>query len=188
MSQFTGGGRRSGFGFRTAQKGQDIAYTLSVDFLDAARGTEKTVNLGGKNINVKIPAGTENGQTLRLKGLGYAGLNGGEDGDALMTINVNPHPYFKADGLNVLLDLPISMKEAVLGAKITVPTILGKLRVSVPAYSSSGEKLRLKGKGIVTPTAQGDQIITLKIMSPQKPDKALEKALSDMDDTSVRTF
>lgn len=190
MSQFGGGqrGSRGGFGFGGPQKGQDLSYTMSVDFLDAARGAEKKVALGGKNINVKIPAGTENGQTLRLKGLGGASPDGGENGDVLITINVGTHPYFKTENNNILLDLPISMKEAVLGAKITVPTINGKVRVTVPPYSSSGEKLRLKGKGIVGKSGQGDEIITLKIMAPQKPDKILEQALSEMTDTAVRTF
>lgn len=188
MSQFGGGRRSGGFGFGGPQKGQDISYTMNVDFLDAARGAEKKVSLGGKNINVKIPAGTENGQTLRLKGLGNAGVDGGPAGDVLITINVGSHPYFKTEGNNVLLDLPISMKEAVLGAKITVPTINGKVRVTVPPYSSSGEKLRLKGKGINGKSGQGDEIITLKIMAPQKPDKILEQALNEMVDTAVRTF
>lgn len=186
MSQFGGGSNRQGYG--RVQKGQDIAYTMNVDFLDAARGAEKQVQVGSRNINVKIPAGTQNGQTLRLKGLGNPSLNGGENGDALITINIQNHPYFKSDGLNILLDLPISFKEAVLGAKITIPTINGKVKVTVPPYSSSGEKLRLKGKGIAGKEGQGDEIITLKIMAPQKPDKLLEQALNEINDTAVRTF
>lgn len=186
MSQFTGGSH--GFEYGGLQKGQDFSYTMKVDFLDAAQGAEKAVNLSGKNINVKIPSGTENGQTLRLKGLGGVSPNGGENGDVLITIKINPHPYFKAEGLNVLLDLPISIKEAVLGAKITVPTISGKVKVTVPPYSSSGEKLRLKGKGIKIKGRQGDEIITLKIMAPQAPDKHLEQALKEVADTAVRTF
>ena len=187
MSQFTGGGRRN-YRYNGPQKGQDLAYTMSVDFLDAAQGAEKNISLSGKNINVKIPAGTENGQTLRLKGLGAASPNGGENGDVLITINVRAHPYFKKEGLNVLLELPISIKEAVLGAKITVPTISGKVKVSVPPYASSGEKLRLKGKGIKSKSGQGDEIIELKIVAPKTPDKKLEEALKDVTDTAVRTF
>ena len=188
MSQFAKGAGRGGYSYNRPQKGQDVAYNMSVSFLDAAVGAEKSIALNGKTLNVKIPAGTESGQTLRLKGQGYVSPNGGENGDALITVNVLPHPYFKAEGLNVMLDLPISIKEAVLGAKITVPTLTGKVKVTVPPYSSSGEKLRLKGKGIKSKTAQGDEIITLKIMTPQKPDKNLEKALSEMTDTAVRTF
>ena len=189
MSQFTGGGRRrGGFGFGGPQKGQDVAYTMNVSFLEAALGAEKSIQLNGKKIQVKIPAGTENGQTLRLKGLGYASAQGGESGDALITVRVGTHPYFKTEGQNVLLELPISIKEAVLGAKITVPTLNGKVKVSVPPYSSSGEKLRLKGKGIAKGKTTGDEIITLKVMTPQKPDKQLEEALHNFTDTAVRTF
>lgn len=190
MSQFTGGaGRRSGgFGFGGPQKGQDMAYTMNVSFVDAAQGAEKAVMINGKNINVKIPAGTEDGQTLRLKGLGNPSPNGGEAGDVLITMKVEPHQYFKCDGLNILLDLPISIKEAVLGAKITVPTISGKVNVKIPPYSSSGEKLRLKGKGIKSKTGQGDEIITLKIVAPKTPDAALEEVLKASNDVAVRNF
>lgn len=194
FSQFTGGaGGTSGFqGFgaqtRRARKGQDIAYTMRVDFLDAAKGAEKGVIINGRNINVKIPAGTEDGQTLRLKGLGYEGINGGANGDVLITINVDKHPYFSNDGLNILLDLPVSMKEAILGAKITVPTISGKVVVTIPPYTSSGEKLRLKGKGIKSKSGQGDQFITLKVVSPKTKNADLDKIMAELPDETVRTF
>jgi DnaJ-class molecular chaperone len=106
----------------------------------------------------------------------------------LITVKVRPHQYFKLDGTNILFDLPISIKEAILGAKVTVPTISGKVNVTIPPYSSSGEKLRLKGKGVDNGKTKGDEIITLKIMSPKTPDKILEKALSEIEDTTVRTF
>lgn len=191
FSQFTGGG--SGFqGFggasRRARKGQNIAYTIRVDFLDAAKGAEKGVIINGKNINVKIPAGTEDGQTLRLKGLGYEGFNGGANGDVLITVNVDRHPYFSSEGLNILLDLPITVKEAILGAKITVPTISGKVVVNIPPYASSDEKLRLKGKGIKSRNGQGDQFITLRIVAPKAKNAELEKALAAMPDETVRNF
>ena len=137
FSQFGGGGR-SGFagGFGSAsrrpRKGEDINYTMRVDFLAAVRGDEKTVNINGKNINVKIPAGTTDGQTLRLKGLGQPSLNGGSAGDVLITLNVEKHPYFSIDGANIVLELPVTVKEAILGAKVTVPTISGKVMVSIP--------------------------------------------------------
>ncbi len=191
FSQFTGG--NGGFrGFsqasRRPRKGEDISYTMRIDFLSAALGAEKSVSLQGKNINVKIPAGTANGQTLRLKGLGMSSPNGGPNGDVLITLNVSKHPYFEADGLNVLLEVPISIKEAVLGGKITVPTISGKVAVTIPPYSSSGEKLRLKGKGIKGKNGQGDEIVTLRIVVPQTPNPALEKALADLPESVVRTF
>ena len=186
FSQFSGGSSRGGY--KAPQKGQDVSYTIDVDLLDVAKGAEKNIFLNGKNINVKIPAGTEDGQTLRLKNLGSPSYNGGSNGDALITVKVRPHQYFKLDGTNILFDLPISIKEAILGAKVTVPTISGKVNVTIPPYSSSGEKLRLKGKGVDNGKTKGDEIITLKIMSPKTPDKILEKALSEIEDTTVRTF
>jgi DnaJ-class molecular chaperone len=120
--------------------------------------------------------------------LGQAGFGGGPNGDVLITLHVLPHAYFKTDGANIVLELPVSMKEAVLGAKITVPTLQGKVRVSVPPYSSSGDKLRLKNKGIPSKSGQGDEIVVLKIVAPTKPQKALEEALSSFEDTPVRTF
>lgn len=144
--------------------------------------------MNGKRLNVKIPAGTVSGQVLRLKGQGFAGVNGGTDGDALITINVRSHPYFRAEGKNIVMDLPVSMKEAVLGAKVIVPTISGKVSVKIPAYSSSGEKLRLKGKGIKTGDSAGDEIINLVIMAPKAKDAGLEAALNNLPDEQLRSF
>lgn len=161
---------------------------MKVGFLDAAKGIEKQVNIGGKNVSVKIPAGMQSGQTLRLKGLGGVGVNGGENGDVLITISVDEHEYFKNDGLNILLDLPISVVEAVKGAKITVPTINGKVAVKVPPYSSSGEKLRLKGQGIKAKSGQGDEIITLQIMLPKEKSSDLDNAADKLNNYAVRSF
>lgn len=192
FSQFGNAGGRgfngAGFGARAAQKGQDAAYSLDVDFLDAAKGAEKNIVMNGKQLNVKIPAGTTSGQVLRLKGQGFAGVNGGVNGDALITVNVRPHRYFKTEGKNVLVDLPISMKEAVLGAKVVVPTISGDVKVSVPAYSSSGEKLRLKGKGIKTKSGTGDEIVNLIIMAPKTKNAELEMVLKNSAEEQLRTF
>lgn len=187
FSQFTGGGRGAGGfggGARRPRKGEDISYTMRVDFLAAANGEDKTVNINGKNINVKIPAGTLSGQTLRLKGLGHQSPNGGSAGDVLITINVDKHPYFSLDGNNIIMELPITFKEAVLGAKVTVPTISGKVAVNIPPYASSGEKLRLKGKGV----KNGDEIIILKIISPKNANGKLEDALRDLPDETIRNF
>lgn len=193
FSQFSGGQQSRGFsGFgssaRRPRKGEDISYSMRVDFLSAAQGAEKKVNIGGKNINVKIPAGTTDGQTLRLKGLGQPSFNGGENGDVLITINVDKHPYFEAQGLDIHLELPISFKEAVLGGKIIVPTISGKVNVNIPPYSTSGEKLRLKGKGIKNKNGVGDEIITLKVVTPKIKNENLEKALLTMSDETIRSF
>lgn len=183
FSQFGSGG----FGQR-ARKGEDVAYSLDIDFLDAAKGAEKSIIMNGKQLNVKIPAGTTTGQVLRLKGQGADGINSNLKGDALITIKVRPHPYFKAEGKDILLDFPISMKEAVLGAKVIVPTISGKVNMTIPAYSSGGEKLRLKGKGIKTKSGTGDEIINLIVVSPKAKSAELENALKNMKDEQIRTF
>lgn len=192
FSQFSNAGGSgfagTGYGARRPQKGQDVAYSLDVDFLDAAKGAERNVALNGKHLNIKIPAGTTSGQVLRLKGQGFVGSNGGINGDALVTVNIRPHQYFKADGKNIMIDLPISVKEAVLGAKITVPTISGKVNVTIPPYSSSGEKLRLKGKGIKSKDGIGDEIINLVIMTPKMKNNELENVLKNMTEEQVRTF
>lgn len=184
FSNINGGGYNS----RRAQKGQDVAYLLDVDFIDAAKGVEKTIIMSNKQLNVKIPAGTESGQVLRLKGQGLLGVNGGANGDALITINVLKHPYFKLDGNNILLDLPISLKEAVLGAKVIVPTINGKVSLNIPPYSTSGEKLRIKGKGLKNKKGVGDEIVNLMVMVPKDKNKELESVLQNFDDINLRTF
>ena len=184
FSQFSSQSQNFRGGARRPRKGDDIAYTMKINFLDAANGSEQKVFIGGKNINVKIPAGTVDGQTLRLKGLGNPSLNGGENGDVLITLNVQPHPYFRLEGNDVHIDLPITIKEAVLGAKITVPTLTGKVAVKVPPYSNSGEKLRLKGKGIKS----GDEIITLKILTSSSKSSELENVLEKLPDVNVRSF
>jgi DnaJ-class molecular chaperone len=130
----------------------------------------------------------QSGQTLRLKGMGEAGVNGGENGDVLITVTVEEHPYFKRDNLNILLDLPISINEAVRGAKVTVPTINGKVAVKVPPFSSSGEKLRLKGQGIKSKSGAGDEIVTLQIMLPKKVTPELQKAAESITNYAVRSF
>ena len=134
--------------------------------------------------DAEIPAGTIDGQTLRLKGLGEPSYNGGTPGDVLITLNVDRHPYFILEDKNILLELPVTLKEAILGGKVTVPTITGKVAVNIPPYASSGEKLRLKGKGV----KGGDQIITLKVIMPKTKSPELEKALLGMPDEGVRTF
>ncbi|MBO4294688.1 MAG: DnaJ domain-containing protein [Alphaproteobacteria bacterium] len=193
MSAFGGASRRQSrsnsdsYGY-SSSKGQDVSYTLDVNFLDVAKGAEKKVNINSTDVNIKIPAGFEDGQTLRLKGMGNPSRTGGQNGDALIKIHVTDHPYFRRDGLNILLDLPVSIKEAVLGAKVMVPTLTGKVKITIPPYSSSGEKLRLKGKGINAKTGIGDEIIILKIVAPREKNKILEQVLSEMGDTPQRNF
>jgi DnaJ-class molecular chaperone len=170
-----GGGR----GFR--MRGPDAHYTLTVGFLDAVNGTVSRVTLpDGRVLNVTVPAGVEEGQVLRLKGQGMPGLEGDVTdkslaGDALITILIAPHPLFRREGKDIHLELPVSLQEAVLGAKIDVPTPKGKVTLSIPANSSSGTKLRLKGRGI----AGGHQYVTLKLMLPPEPEPELVAFLEE---------
>ena len=156
-------------------KGANISYTLAVDFLEAARGGKRRVVLSsGRSLEVNIPAGTENGQTLRLKGQGLPGMGGGPNGDALIEIKVGSHPYFSRKGRDIIVDVPVTLHEAVLGANIQVPTIDGKVAVKVPRGANSGTRLRLKGKGIAGPgNVKGDQYVKLTIMLPDSPDSDL---------------
>lgn len=150
-------------------KGADARHPVSVTFVEAALGTSKRVALvTGKEIDVRIPAGTTDGQTLRLKGQGNPGAPAG---DAFIDIAVEPHAYFTRRDRDVLIDLPISLQEAVLGGKITVPTIDGRVAVTVPPDSNTGSILRLKGRGIPTPAARGDQLVTLKVVLPEGDDE-----------------
>ena len=177
-----GGGNPFGQGgFYSSSGGQNANFDFSSIFGDDIFSQFT----GG---NVKIPAGTEDGQTLRLKGLGGPGHYNGENGDVLITLNVDKHPYFGLEGQNITMELPITVKEAVLGAKITVPTIDGQVAVKIPSYAGSGDKLRLKGKGIKNRNGQGDQLITLKIVAPRNKNPELERVLQSMPDENVRTF
>ncbi len=129
----------------------------------------------GRTLNISIPAGIENGQTLRLRGQGEKGPSGA--GDVYVEIKIKPHAIFERDGLDIYVDAPISLREAVLGGKITVPTISGDVAVAVPKYASSGTVLRLRGRG-VQPDAKappGDQYVRLKIVLPEGGDPELEE-------------
>ncbi len=172
-----------GFGGATTfANGADARYRLEVPFLDAARGTETRITLpDGQNLAVKIPRGTEDGQTLRLRGKGAPGFGGGPAGDALVTIIVPDHPVFKRDGDDITLTLPVTFDEAILGAKITVPTIDGPVGLTIPPKSQAGKVLRLRGRGI-TRTGQkvkGDQKVILEIVVPKTPDASLVDFLTE---------
>jgi DnaJ-class molecular chaperone len=172
LSSIFGQGRRGGF----HRGGSHRHYRLDVDFLDAVNGSSQRVSLpDGGTLEVTIPAGTADGQILRLKGKGEPAPAGGEAGDALIEIGVKPHAFFRRDGQDIRLDLPISLVEAVLGAKIEVPTPTGSVILTIPKNSSTGKILRLKGKGVRAPgSAAGDEYVTLKIMLPESADPELE--------------
>lgn len=184
-SMFDGGNGEdffSGMKRRTQRKtpGENVNYDLTVSFLEAALGKEKEISMpNGKILNVKIPAGTTDQAVLRLKGQGAPGSNGGDNGDALIRILVQPHPYFSRSGDNIALDVPITLQEAVLGGKITIPTLEGKVALSVPAHSNSGSVLRLRGKGIKTAKNTGDLLVTLRVVLPEKNDDELTKFMRE---------
>ena len=180
-----GGGRRGGFeGFgrrtRAPQKGADVAYRLKVPFIDAATLKAQRVTLsGGKTVDLKLPNGVDTGTKIRLAGQGQPGPAG--NGDAIVTIEVAAHPFFTRDGKDIRLNLPITLKEAVLGAKVKVPTPEGPVMLSVPKGASSGKVLRLKGRGFTDKAGKrGDQLVTLSIDVPAG-DAGLEKFVADWD-------
>jgi DnaJ-class molecular chaperone len=175
-----GGQPGAGFGgggdFREFRmRGNDVSYTLTVDFLDAANGVERRLSFpDGKTLDVNVPAGTQSGTVLRLKGQGQPGAGGGPAGDALIEVAVEPHPLFRREGNNILIDLPVTLTEAVAGGKVTVPTISGPVSMTVPAGSNTGTRLRLRARGIAPKGgAAGDQYILLKVVLPKEPDQAL---------------
>jgi DnaJ-class molecular chaperone len=164
-SGMRGGGARRGRGQGFQAPGGDRLYTLTVDFVEAAAGAKKRLSLGPDNaLDVTIPPGIDDGQVLRLRGKGDPGVGGGPAGDALIEVHIAPHPHFRRDGDNILLDLPISLTEAVLGGRVTVPTVTGPVTMTIPKGSDSGAQLRLRGKGIQRRNAGGDQIVTLKVV------------------------
>jgi DnaJ-class molecular chaperone len=149
------------------RRGRDRSYSLDVAFLDAVNGATQRLTLpGGSTLEVRIPAGLESGQVLRLKEKGDPGRNGGLPGDALIEVFVRPHSQFTRDGDNILVDLPVTLSEAVLGARVPVPTTTGPVNLAIPPNSANGAKLRLRGRGIPAHAGRpaGDQYVTLKLV------------------------
>ncbi len=162
------GGMGGGAGrARAAPKGTNVPYRLSVTLADAAtRATQRITLADGKTIDLKLPAGAEDGTQMRLSGKGEAGPGGA--GDAIVTIQIQPHAFFRRDGDNIRIELPITLDEAVGGAKIKVPTVEGAIMLTIAPGSSSGKTLRLKGKGFSRKDAtRGDQLITLEVQLPE---------------------
>ncbi|MET0744840.1 MAG: J domain-containing protein [Microvirga sp.] len=174
---------RAGRGARTKMRmrGADTRYRLELDFLDAINGGKRTITLpDGSTLDVRIPPGTRDGQVLRLRGKGEPGFNGGAAGDALIEVDVRPHPVFSRKGDDIHVELPLSLRDAVLGGRVKVPTPLGDVTMTVPKWTNTGAVLRLKGKGV--PHANGgagDEYVALKIVLPEKPDPALERFVAD---------
>jgi DnaJ-class molecular chaperone len=161
-------------------RGADVTYVADVDFVEAAVGAKKRLMLtDGKTLDVTIPPGTEDGQTLRLKGQGLPGTGGGASGDAYIEIKVLPHPVFTRQGTDVHIELPVTLPEAVLGATVATPTVDGPVSLKVPPESNTGSTLRLKGKGIIDRASgnRGDQYVRLKVVLPDRADPDLKQFL-----------
>ncbi len=177
FSSLFGGRRGAGFGGGAA-RGQDIQHAVAVSFEEAVKGGKRRVTFSdGRTIEVSIPAGVTDGQVLRLKGQGAPGA-GGPPGDMLITVAVAPHKFYRRSGDDVLLDVPLTLGEAVLGGKITVPTLWGAVAVTVPPGSGNGSVLRLKGRGVHRKDHKGDQLITLRVALPEAPDAELRDFLA----------
>ena len=169
-------GRGSGRA-RFRMRGSDIHYRLPVEFMEAVNGTTKRITMpDGATLDVVIPAGTKDQQVLRLRGKGAAGIGGGPPGDALVEVEVRPHSLFTRKEDDIHIELPISLPEAVLGAKLDVPTPTGPVRMTVPKGANTGRVLRLKGKGVARRDgSRGDEYVTLKIMLPEQLDPEIEE-------------
>ena len=180
LSDLFGGvfrGRGGPFGQGVPTQGEDLRFTLEVDFTDAMTGGKKRITLpGGKSLDVAIPAGIGDGQTIRLKGQGAPGA-GGPPGDALIEVKVRPHAQFKREGRDIHYELPVSLGEAILGGKVEVPTVHGLVTLTIPASANTGTRMRLKGKGVPATKREpaGDQYVTLKVVLPKEPDPELQQ-------------
>lgn len=177
-----GDGMRGGRGRTMRMRGGDVSYTLPVAFLDAVNGGKQRLTMpDGSIIDVAIPVGSHDGQTLRLKGKGEPGFGGGDAGDAYVEIKVLPHAFFARKDTDIHVEVPVTLKEAVAGGRITVPTVTGEVAMSIPKGSNTGTTLRLKGRGVRDPknNVTGDQYVKLRVVLPEQPDEALEKFVAD---------
>ncbi len=185
FAAFGAGGRArrgrgaGGFGQTLRMRGPDRHFTLTIDFVPAANGEKQRLSLAPDEwLDVAIPAGIEDGQVLRLRGKGGPGIGGGEAGDALIEVHVAPHPLFKREGDDIRIELPVSLAEAVLGARIAVPTVTGPVNMTIPKGSDTGTVLRLRGKGIQRGHRPGDQYVTLKLVVGHPKDRELSEFLA----------
>jgi DnaJ-class molecular chaperone len=170
------GAKRGGAGPRAApQKGADAQAHVTIGLAEAVKGTTARVELPtGRTLDISIPAGIEDGKQIRLKGQGYSSGVGGESGDAMVTVSIAKHAYFRVDGRDLRLDLPVTLYEAALGAKVNVPTLNGVVELAVPTGTNGGRTLRLRGKGLPNPQgATGDLFVTLRIVLPEEADPDL---------------
>ncbi len=177
FGMFGGGAAgRGGAGRAGPMRGQDVRATLEISLEDAIAGATRRIQFSdGRTLDVVIPKGANDGQTIRLRGQGSPSRNGGESGDALIELKLGTHPVFTRDGADLTMDLPISVPDAVLGGKVQVPTPEGVVVMTVPAGSNSGKVLRLKGRGAFAEGRRGDLKARLVVTLPESPDEALVK-------------
>lgn len=167
--------------FGAAPAGRDVSAALTITLPEVAKGTTRRVHLPtGKDVEVRIPAGLSSGQTIRLKGQGLPGPGGA--GDVLITVTVAPHPMFAVDGNDLRLDLPVTLYEAVLGAKVRVPTLDGAVELVLPPDTNGGRTFRLKGKGLSAKGDKGDLLATVRIVLPENSDRELQELMRKMRD------
>ncbi len=176
LAQAFGHARRgAGGGHGLDLRGADLRYTLTIDFLDAANGVTRRITLpDGRTLDVRVPAGVRDGHVLRLRGQGEPGIGSGPVGDALVEVSIAPHPYFVREGDDIIVSLPVTIQEAVLGASLEVPTIGGKVRLAIPPNSGTGTRLRLRGRGI---GGRGHQYVDLRVVLPPGDEPALGEFL-----------
>jgi curved DNA-binding protein len=198
---FGGGGGKSPFGGRKTrrrpqpEKGSDVEHSVTLGFEEAVWGKKLPIQLQRpdergmvqtESIEVKIPPGVTEGSRIRVRGKGDPGMGGGAAGDLYIVTHVRPHPYYRRDGNDIYLDLPITVAEAIRGVKVTIPTIDGPTILTVPPGTSSGQKLRLRSKGVPDPKTKtrGDQYAVIKIVVPKEPPPAIEEALDKLQSAS----
>jgi curved DNA-binding protein len=179
------GGGRGGGGRRVAvgAKGSDVASEVAVDFVSAIRGAELRLRLqdGGDEVTVRVPPGAGEGDKVRVPGHGAPSPTGGPPGDLVIAVRVNPHPYFERDGLDLYLNLPITVAEAHRGAKVRVPTPDGPVTLSVPKHAQSGQELRLKGKGVKRAQKQGDLYVRFMVKLPAQDSPEIDAAVDTLE-------
>lgn len=185
--RWTGGGRVEdmlgnlfGGGFSMGpMPGSDLAAAVEVSFRQAAEGATITLDVGGRSVSTRLPVGVKDGQRIRIRGKGQPSPNGGPTGDLILTVHVGEHPVFSADGTNLRVKLPITVSEAALGSEVEVPTLDGgRVRVKIPAGTSSGTTLRVKGRGLKTKSGTGDLLATVEVRMPAKLNAKAKEALA----------
>lgn len=185
LGELFGGGGGAGRGRRgpVGGKGSDVSSEVAIDFVSAIRGAELRLRLqdGGEEVTVRVPPGAGEGDKVRVAGHGAPSMMGGPPGDLVITVRVNPHPFFERDGLDLYLNLPITVGEAHRGAKVRVPTPDGPVTLSVPQHAQSGQELRLKGKGVKRASKQGDLYVRFLVKLPAQDSPETEQAVATLE-------